>query len=1488
MLQLRRVRLRSIGHPNARFAPLDLDLLGDDGRPTHTVLWLRNGGGKSSLLNLLFAVVRPNRREFLGANDDGKDRRLGDYVLDGDTAHVCIEWGRPGARVPALVTGMVLEWRDRTRSTDESRLRRLWYAFVPSDHRAPGLLQVDPTLTFEGLPTSEDGRRLTLARFRERLRAVGAADPSLRLVTPGSQAEWRRELEQHDLDPEVLRYQLEMNREEGGASELFKRRCRSAGDFVDLLLELAVADERTDRVADVYLRYADELRRRPDVERNHEFLTGALERLAPLADLDRRRADADRELAATLDEATGLAAGLRAVARVHTDRAAGAEAVAADHRRRAADHTAEERTAHAEVTALGVAAARLDVTAARRGLDEAERELTAASAHLAATGLLEPLAHRRELDAELATLDAQLDADAPASVQELAQVRRRLARRLRGDVAQAERAAATARAEAGRHRDEAARLARVADEATGAHGRLAQAHADLEERRAAWRQRVAELVDRGVIGADGDVGAALHATRAAVTDAQRARADRARRDAEAQQAVRDAYARLARIDELLGDARARMGAGAHEQAQMHAAAAALAADHRLRDLAETDAIDLWHVGADLAERLDATADDVDRRLADQAVAVAADRAALLGLQTDGLLPPRAAVTEVVELLRAHGVDAVAGWRHLAGLATAAERWSLLHRAPAAADGVVVRDAGALAAARAVLATADSPWRAAVAVVQADAVDPTGGQPTILAPVDPALYDRTEARRARERLERHLADADGRRAALASARDHDAALADRIRRLLRTYPSARRRQVDDDAELARLDAERLRRDRDAVADEARRLAGQREADGDRPVDDDLGALTTLAAELTALADAQVDDDELAAVAARADDARRRAGAAHRDGERACRQASEHLMTAQRHADDADRLRDELAGIDDGDRDLPVEGGGTPSDDANGDGPVVGGGRSPGTGREPEAVEVLRRHARALEAAVGVARPANALGERRRLLTERRADVARVLADADADTVRAATDLLDGPDGADRLARAATSRAAERRRDAALEERAGAAERLRAAQRFLEAQPTGPDTELPRVDTAEEARRCAADARTRAGRARRVADAATADARAADAAAGDHRRLADRFGHLAELLAVELRARPAAARTSGDGRPATEVPDDPDRARALIDDLRARIDDRAARADHAARDSSAAAAEVRRFVGGDRFAALDGPIRARLTSDPVAVVRGDTGLVDQLRVRREQCAQQLEELRAHRRLLVREIAADAQRGLWLLRQADRVSALPDGFGAWSQQRFLHIRFTAPAVDDELFARLEEMVDRLVDEGIRPAGTPLLQRAVHAAAGADGFDVAILKPNPALQPQRVPVTELATFSGGEQLTAAILLYCTLARLRAQTRQAHTSAGVLTLDNPIGKSSNTTLLQLQRRVADAMGVQLLYTTAVDDREAVGVLPHWIRLRNERRDHRTGSLHVERSGPGGATPPADAHGIVAATHLWRRGDVVEPVPGGR
>ena len=74
------MRLSSIGHDSARFDDLTLDFTDRQGSPTNSVLWLRNGGGKSSLLSLFFAGVRPGKRDFLGQRADEKVRRIEDYV----------------------------------------------------------------------------------------------------------------------------------------------------------------------------------------------------------------------------------------------------------------------------------------------------------------------------------------------------------------------------------------------------------------------------------------------------------------------------------------------------------------------------------------------------------------------------------------------------------------------------------------------------------------------------------------------------------------------------------------------------------------------------------------------------------------------------------------------------------------------------------------------------------------------------------------------------------------------------------------------------------------------------------------------------------------------------------------------------------------------------------------------------------------------------------------------------------------------------------------------------------------------------------------------------------------------------------------------------------------------------------------------------------------------------------------------------------------
>jgi len=232
----------------------------------------------------------------------------------------------------------------------------------------------------------------------------------------------------------------------------------------------------------------------------------------------------------------------------------------------------------------------------------------------------------------------------------------------------------------------------------------------------------------------------------------------------------------------------------------------------------------------------------------------------------------------------------------------------------------------------------------------------------------------------------------------------------------------------------------------------------------------------------------------------------------------------------------------------------------------------------------------------------------------------------------------------------------------------------------------------------------------------------------------------------------------------------------------------------------------------------------------------------------------------------------------------------RTQQRLSELPDGLSDWSGQQFLRIRFDE--VDDSvLLHELGEVVDRTAHERggsgrERRDGMSLLLRGVRAAM-PKGVRVEMLKPDAVLRTERLRVSEIRdVFSGGQQLTAAIILYCTMAALRAhqrgQGRRQH--AGVLFLDNPIGRASAGYLLELQFGVARALGVQLIYTTGLFDAGALSAFPLVIRLRNDA-DLRAGRKYLsvdDRVARALAELPAsDGTGRVAATRLFQRPDPV-------
>lgn len=313
-------------------------------------------------------------------------------------------------------------------------------------------------------------------------------------------------------------------------------------------------------------------------------------------------------------------------------------------------------------------------------------------------------------------------------------------------------------------------------------------------------------------------------------------------------------------------------------------------------------------------------------------------------------------------------------------------------------------------------------------------------------------------------------------------------------------------------------------------------------------------------------------------------------------------------------------------------------------------------------------------------------------------------------------------------------------------------------------------------------------------------------------------------------------------------------------------------------------------------VARFAQDPRFATLTSPVHRHIAGVDRSEMPGLAAeWIAALRPRLRSLDDDLGNIERHRSGIVTRLSGMVGEALRTVRLAQRLSQLPEGLGDWSGQQFLRIRFEE-LPDAALRHELGAVVDRTATGMAggkakdRRDGMSMLLRGVRAAM-PKGVRVEMLKPDAVLRTERLRVSAIKdVFSGGQQLTAAIVLYCTMAALRAhqrgQGRRAH--AGVLFLDNPIGRASAGYLLELQFGVAQALGVQLVCTTGLFDAGALSSFPLLVRLRNDA-DLRAGRKYlsvderVTRS-----VPDADAPGgRITAARVYRRPEAVVPAGAG-
>jgi hypothetical protein len=1447
--QITRIRLASVGPELARFDPLELDLRKHDhSGPADTVLFLPNTGGKTVLMRLLFFVLHPPIVDRIGTEETAKKQKnvLG-YLLDRDTAHILIEWRRVEngafADEETLVTGLALEWRNRRASDKPEDLDKLWYSVRGPVH----LVGVD-RFSFDIETPAETGtvrRRLPLHRYKEQLEELRRSGTrgKLEVTTTGVQRDWVDHLDKLGLDRALFRYQGEMNHNEAGASAV--ARFKEDRDFIKFFLEAVIDPAELSALDREFDEVADKVRRLPEYARRLEFEKAALVELEPLVGL-----------VIALGKATDIARTARTSAMNLLAAFSGAETIARDReqteRQRARDQDVEARRLTVvadklrdEWRELRRMGAEFRLGDAKVAFESASNRLTSAEDDARAWILTEDLARLADANAKVKALDEAYDTEIER-LRPLQETRDEAARRLARQLA-ASAVLAGGEASAAKVRETDAKKRAIAKrhEERDAYIEAAKLDAAREgnERRldevASLRNR---LVGKGLLASDepteaarnretGTATAAL--TRIEVIDNQSAAldADRERLD----ELDRIAAPRTAEVQQSYTRLAADIDRATDERNQ-------LSSNPTIIELAEAPQFDLELVGSDIAERLIGRAQEADAARLRIELRGADDRRAVRGLEESGYLPPPAEIELALARLAADGITgALPGTRYVAEAIARDRRPAVLANRADLVGGIVLTDAADFERARAVLqnASLDPAMIIAVApaaeLVAAERAE-LRSEAFVVPPAE-AVWDRAAAGAERTRRQERLDALDSQRAALDERAAGARSLAEALVRHATSYPAGwlGLRTVERDgllAELNRLRQERderetrrgeigrqLRRFREETAEQRRiaRQAEQRAADLQGLLNQE-AAIVGLAATVERQRSEASNWRSIALESARA-------------AEAADSEAEQESNAAQDFKAARERLQEDLAKI------ILPEPLPEPSlPEAN------------AITAAQENLFALRAQFTELDRRLAGETSASEVAASRSAAIHARNGLTAAIATHPEHTQQRAAVLLASPEAGSLAGRrAATDRAnveisnarkGEREADLeqsnARDDLTTVEEEIRSSRRSAKI----PEERAPR--DRHHAARLAAETRQNADTAQSQVATAERERNFARDQAENAKKLSDGVGMLSNQLKMTLKL-PDEAQLPEVSPFAGELDEASKIGMATVRHLTEAVDaEREAEKAWRQRDGA-----VRSLLSREEFSdlgATDRLYRRLLQSPAETLARDAADLVAELRAGIGILEIELATLEEDRKLATTSLAKSVNKALSYLRLAETRSRMPAHLRDWSGQSFLEIGFDKPPAD-ELDVRLRTFVIQILDpKADRPTGSKLMMLALERAVGE--FRVKILKPNEAFAPIRVPVAELSspTFSNGQRATVATALMLMLSEPRRRSRSAarDASVGTLLLDNPLGNANAGFLIEVQRTVAAAAGIQLIYTTGIADLNALRRFTNVIALSND------------------------------------------------
>lgn len=1464
-LQISRIYLAGIGHTEARADPLTLTLLGHaDANPEHSLLFLRNAGGKTSLMRELFSMLHPAIVERIGREDTaGRTGNLVDYILRTDTAHVVVEWRRVDSGKLfddwTLLTGMVAEWRGEHVTRSIADLNRAWYSISGPFERA-SLEQLQFFIEKDGAR-----HRIRLRAFREELAALARGRGAPAVETFDVQQRWVEHLDSLGLDRVLLRYMGEMNHSEAGASAI--ARWRTEVDFIRFFVKTVIDPGEVESLQGEIAATADKIRRLPDLERQLRFEQSVHAELGPLAESVRAHRRAEETYGQVRSDARLLLRGFEAREGIERERATASEQRARDRGRAAQQHESSADRWQDSAREHDQTAARFAQTEAEESYAEAQRRDEQAGRDVQAWRLTEDLARRDATEAELGAIK-ELAAKERERFAPLEQQRDEAARALASTLTATATRADTNATDADARASSAADLARAkrkeqTDALTESAGLEADARAD-EARLESARSQRQRLVAKGFVKADEPAPVALARETARESDAhdRRTAAERERGTLATERLDLEREGR-SESDERIRLERSHTQT-ARELDVAEAERAELAADPLVLQVAqETIPIDVEALGTAVAERLRVRAVGETQRARELDLAAATDRRAISGLTEQHLLPAPLEVERALDALAGAGISAALAATHYAANAmNADERTRASAARPDLVAGIVLSRAADLPEARRVLDATPLTRSVPLVVGPAQALYEASARSddaSFVLPPSDAAWDTSAAEVELLRLTEQTTAIDAQRAELLGRADTASQLVRRLLEHLDRYPvgfvAAQRALRDGYAsELERLGTR-----------ESQRISRLQQID---TRDDQLQAIvrgsheieTDAAAKRAALTELVETEQRVAGVETLIVQ-RREEARAMRELAEVARHEEEQAQAEGRRAEDESRDARRLA------TELRAE--------------VARLAVAPGAeaALDRRALPELRARYGELDQRVRRSFSESEILQRLDFQGRQLATMRERIAREHADLQARAGELVATADGttaegraaALRRAQVASEQASQARREAyavledakrALREITETIERARRSAR-LTPKELAPDQTTAKLRAAE--------ARTRFDQEKALAEAAERDRAAAEQEHKDAIDLARTLRSWIDQIGASLGPE--------DSQPplqATISPTEGDRD--TLDALGKHTRDRLLQATNDRNDAQRLWRErddaVMRVVVRPEFAAL---------------AQGTVRLYDALRQQTaEERATRISELLIETQTLIRVVEAElaaADQDLDLattalaktvgnalaeIRNAERSSRLPESLHGWAGEPFLRISIKSkPATADEIKVRLRPFVTNVVGVQHGPVGDELLVQALlHAVAG---FSVEILKPNESFEPVRVPITELASFSGGQRATAVIALMLMFSELRRRSRAAtrDASLGTLILDNPLGNANAGFLLDVQLAVARAAGIQLVYLSGIQDLAAIRRFPNFVALANSAAqktgwryiradDELRRAMRPDDDGPGG------------------------------